>query len=70
MSLGQFLRDARIKQSLSGKELGKLINVSQQQVSRYERGKTSISIETMDSILTILDKSWADFCCEVMKNRI
>lgn len=60
-NIGQFLRYSRRERSLSGKELGNLLNISQQQISRYERGVTSMNIETLDCILYALDKSWADF---------
>lgn len=36
--IGEFIRMIRIKKGLTGAELGKLIGVSQQQISRYERG--------------------------------
>ncbi|MEQ5697644.1 helix-turn-helix domain-containing protein, partial [Escherichia coli] len=37
--LGLFLRNERILNSLSGAELAEILNISQQQVSRYERGQ-------------------------------
>nr|WP_286146038.1 helix-turn-helix transcriptional regulator [Shigella sp. FC1967] len=64
------MRNARNDKSLSGKRLGELLNVSQQQISRYENAMTSINIETMNAILIILDKDWFDFLDYIMKNKI
>ncbi|MBQ0668234.1 helix-turn-helix domain-containing protein, partial [Providencia rettgeri] len=36
--LGNYLRKARVSKGLSGNELGSVIHLSQQQVSRYELG--------------------------------
>ncbi|EKT62818.1 fimbrial operon regulator [Providencia alcalifaciens Dmel2] len=38
-----------------------MLHISQQQISRYERGITSVSIETLDAILNKLGKDWSDF---------
>ncbi|MBS7784487.1 helix-turn-helix transcriptional regulator, partial [Providencia thailandensis] len=38
------------------------------QISRYERGETSISIETLDVLLKGLDMDWSDFFFKVMAN--
>ncbi|MEX6313541.1 helix-turn-helix domain-containing protein [Providencia manganoxydans] len=37
------------------------MQVSQQQISRYERGESGINIETLDVMLDILGKSWSEF---------
>ncbi|MCT6518543.1 MULTISPECIES: helix-turn-helix domain-containing protein [Enterobacterales] len=69
-NIGIYIRNARNDKSLSGKRLGELLNVSQQQISRYENAMTSINIETMNAILIILDKDWFDFLDYIMKNKI
>lgn len=66
-NIGEFLRKARINKSLTGYELGHLMHISQQQVSRYERGKSSINIETLDIMLEALGKNWEDLL-SVMTN--
>lgn len=66
--IGSFLKKARKNQSLTGHQLGRLMQVSQQQISRYERGETGINIETLDIMLDILGKSWSDFFFSVMIN--
>lgn len=54
------------KKSLSATQLGHLVNLSQQQVSRYELGITTISIEMLNVFLIALDKNWLDFFFSVM----
>lgn len=45
--IGGLLRDIRYKNGLSGYELAGNINISQQQVSRYERGETNFQIDML-----------------------
>nr|WP_314266343.1 helix-turn-helix transcriptional regulator [uncultured Moellerella sp.] len=66
--IGSFLKKARKNRSLTGHQFGELMQISQQQVSRYERGETGINIETLDVMLGILGKSWLDFFFLVMIN--
>lgn len=51
--VGKFIRRERKKKGLSGYDLSLLIGVSQQQISRYERGTCKLS---MGMILFILNK--------------
>lgn len=46
---------------MTGQELANLIHVSQQQVSRYERGVCNITVDTLILILTILNISIENF---------
>ncbi|MDV5227664.1 helix-turn-helix domain-containing protein [Providencia manganoxydans] len=64
--IGIFIRESRISKSLTGTQLGNLLDVSQQQISRYENGITSINIETLDTILQILDIEWSEFYRKVL----
>lgn len=66
--IGDFLRESRKDKSLSASQLGNLVRLSQQQISRYERGVTIINIEMLDLFLTKLDKSWSEFFFSVMAN--
>ncbi|MGG4609519.1 helix-turn-helix domain-containing protein [Providencia stuartii] len=66
--IGFFIKKARVNKSLTGHQLGKLINVSQQQVSRYENGVTSIDVNRLNLILKTLDKTWDEFLCDVIKS--
>lgn len=63
---GNFIKRCRVSKSMTGQQLGEILNVSQQQISRYERGETSINIETLGRILSILDKDWSDFFLSVL----
>ncbi|HHN8460786.1 TPA: helix-turn-helix domain-containing protein [Morganella morganii] len=45
--IGALLRESRYKNGLSGHELASRINISQQQVSRYERGDTCFQIDML-----------------------
>ncbi|HHR5902534.1 TPA: helix-turn-helix domain-containing protein [Providencia alcalifaciens] len=58
--VGAFLRKSRKEKNMTGKQLAKLIGISQQQISRYEMGITSITLEQLDHFLIILDKRWID----------
>ncbi|WP_272682019.1 helix-turn-helix domain-containing protein [Providencia sp. PROV129] len=64
--IGFFIRSSRQEKSLSASQLGDLIKISQQQISRYERGINTINIEMLNKILIALDKSWSDFFFNVM----
>ncbi|MBC5791457.1 helix-turn-helix domain-containing protein [Providencia sp. JUb39] len=66
--IGNFIKNARKDKSLTGTQLGGLLNVSQQQISRYERGKTSLTIDSLSAILIILEKDWSDLFQKVMVN--
>ncbi|MGL4674043.1 MAG: helix-turn-helix domain-containing protein [Wohlfahrtiimonas sp.] len=58
--VGIFLRRSRKEKNMTGKQLAKLMNVSQQQISRYEIGNTSITLDQLEQFLRILDKRWID----------
>lgn len=55
---------------MTGAELGKLLNISQQQISRYERGINKIPIDILFHILNIFDISISDFFEKVSKRII
>ena len=55
--IGSLLRKTRVENGLAGRELAELVNVSQQQISRYERGTTSVDMnadEVMDFFYKIV----------------
>ncbi|WP_369308784.1 helix-turn-helix domain-containing protein [Providencia rettgeri] len=51
----------RKRRLLSGKELANLLNISQQQVSRYERGICNITIDMLIQVLSVLKMPIQDF---------
>lgn len=55
--IGTFIRNRRKKIGLSGQELAQRICISQQQVSRYERGEVAISVKKLFYILSVLNVS-------------
>ncbi|HEK0620427.1 TPA: helix-turn-helix transcriptional regulator [Proteus mirabilis] len=66
-SIGYELFLLRQRNSMTGAELGKLLNISQQQISRYERGINKIPIDILFHILNIFDISISDFFEKVSK---
>ncbi|HCT7329279.1 TPA: helix-turn-helix transcriptional regulator, partial [Proteus mirabilis] len=58
--VGIFLRKARKEKNMTGKQLARLMNVNQQQISRYEIGATAITVDQLANFLLILDKKWVD----------
>ena len=57
---GLFMKRSRKERNMTGKELANLMHVSQQQISRYETGITSLTLEQLNQILGFLGKSWED----------
>lgn len=53
--VGKKIRDFRIEKGMSGAELGKMLNLSQQQISRYERGINKITVDLLYEASLILD---------------
>lgn len=64
--LGFYLKVIRKEQRLSGIEMAKILNISQQQISRYETGKTKLTFEAMDEILKKMNRSWEDLFNNVL----
>jgi transcriptional regulator with XRE-family HTH domain len=58
---GFFLKRLRLQHRISEKELGILLNVSQQQISRYEKGVTSLTIVRVNQYLKVFGLNWNDF---------
>lgn len=55
MSIGERIRDYRKKVGLSQKELGKMLDVSQQHIAQYESGKRTPKLDTIQKIATSLN---------------
>ncbi|MCW2256062.1 transcriptional regulator with XRE-family HTH domain [Providencia alcalifaciens] len=58
---GLVIKKLRKERSISGVKLAKELNVSQQQISRYEKGVNKLSIDTLFNILIIIDVSFEEF---------
>ncbi|HEF8774736.1 MULTISPECIES: helix-turn-helix domain-containing protein [Providencia] len=61
LEIGGFIRKVRVENGLTGAQLGKLVGVSQQQISRYERGSNEISLSYFIFILSMMDVQFSDF---------
>ncbi|ELX8380776.1 helix-turn-helix domain-containing protein [Providencia vermicola] len=64
--IGAYIRRIRKEKNYSGYQLATMLNVSQQQVSRYETGQTKLTFEMVDGILLALNKTWKDLFNAVM----
>ncbi|OAT25703.1 helix-turn-helix domain-containing protein [Proteus myxofaciens] len=53
--IGSYFKRNRKLKKISGKQLGTMLNLSQQQISRYENGNTPFTIELMIKLSEILN---------------
>lgn len=53
--VGQRIRRLRCDRGLKTKELAKLLGISPQQISRYERGINKIDVSTVFKIINLFD---------------
>lgn len=53
--IGARIKNIRKEKCISGAQLGKMLQLSQQQISRYERGINQISVDCLYQISVILD---------------
>lgn len=59
-NIGKMLKHFRRKSGLTGAELAKLANVSQQQISRYENGINNITFDRLIIIFNALEMNRYD----------
>lgn len=55
--IGGLLREIRLQNGQSGCDVAALVNLSQQQVSRYERGKTGFQMDVLFRFFSALNMS-------------
>lgn len=65
IELGKRLRDLRKARGLTQKELAMKLNLSTQQIQKYEAGKNSPSAYKLPNIAKILDCSVARFYSDI-----
>ncbi|MDK7756339.1 helix-turn-helix transcriptional regulator [Providencia rettgeri] len=65
--IGNYLRQKRIENDLTGEDISKLLHVSQQQVSRYENGVNTISFSLILLFLIQLNISVESFFVSLLK---
>lgn len=63
--MGSFIRKHRTLLGMSGKNLGRKLNISQQHISRLERGQATFTFEIILHLLNVLNKSLLDLVAEV-----
>ncbi|MEY1272536.1 helix-turn-helix domain-containing protein [Proteus mirabilis] len=51
--IGTLIREIRLNKKLTEKDLANLLNISQQQISRYERGKVKVDVEFLFKIIIV-----------------
>ncbi|WP_272517478.1 MULTISPECIES: helix-turn-helix domain-containing protein [unclassified Providencia] len=64
--VGRQLRILRLKQELNGAQMGSILGISQQQVSRYENGVTTLSIDTIVTICIYFSLPLKEFLAPLM----
>lgn len=62
--LGRRIRQLRMQRGLTQAELAEKLNVSFQQIQKYERGRTSISLMRLQAIARALSVPTSDFLRE------
>ena len=65
--VGEVIRKKRESLNIRGVEFARLLAVSQQQISRYELGETTISLYQLDRVLSLLSISWSSFISEIVQ---
>ncbi|EPR5452442.1 helix-turn-helix domain-containing protein [Morganella morganii] len=61
------IKKLRLEHGLSGEQLAKLINVSQQQISRYEREVTELKLAHLEKIAAAFRIDFWQFMHEAQK---
>ncbi len=57
VKIGSFIRQRRLALGLNGKDLARKLNLSQQQISRYERGECVFSFYILILFFKALDEN-------------
>ncbi|EPL9568480.1 helix-turn-helix domain-containing protein [Providencia rettgeri] len=65
--VGNYLRQKRIENDMTGAEVSELLNVSQQQISRYENGINTISFSLILLFLMKFNISVESFFVSLLK---
>ena len=67
--VSDMLREFRIQKKMTGSEVGKLIGISQGQISRIETGGSKCSIALLYLLTTLYEVSMPDFFREFEKRK-
>lgn len=63
-----FLKKVRRQHGITEGELATLLKVSQQQVSRYENGKTQLTLGRINQYLELFGLNWEHFSNELIRS--
>ncbi|HGN0870411.1 TPA: helix-turn-helix domain-containing protein [Providencia alcalifaciens] len=63
---GMYVQYMRKHKGISGAEFARRLNVSQQQVSRYEKGVTTVNLLMMEKIINALELRWDEFIHQII----
>ncbi len=58
---GALIKELRVSRGMSGEIFGGLLGMSQQQISRYERGETRLTLEQINNISCVFNMSLWEF---------
>ncbi len=59
--VGKCLQEYRLETGMSGEEIAKKLGVSQQQLSRYERGENALTVDVLFKLILILGINFPEF---------
>ncbi|EQB8046520.1 helix-turn-helix domain-containing protein [Providencia stuartii] len=67
-AVGQKIKSLRKSQGYTVFQLAKEIDISEQQLFRYERGVNSIDIDCLVRVLKVLDVNMGEFFSEILQD--
>lgn len=67
IAISSFLKKERRKRNITERDLATLLKISQQQISRYENGRTQITMGRINQYLEVFGLSWDIFIYELNK---
>lgn len=59
--IGKCMQEYRIEKGVSGECVAKKLGISQQQLSRYERGENALTVDVLFKYLLIIEVNFPDF---------
>lgn len=63
-----FIKNIRKRNNVTETELAGLLNLSQQQISRYENGKTQLTLNRLNQYLNVFGVNWCSFIKSINEN--
>ena len=66
IKIGAYLKKKRKSRSFTGGDIAAYLGVTQQQISRYERGQNNLTVYFLSKYLSVLEVDWVDFVKDVL----